>query len=77
LSPNKLNHQYIDMNKTEALLREELHEERRQKQALEQQVADLKAELEVRPVDRDEQCVLLQSEVAQLRMIAGELSSTE
>lgn len=72
LSPSKLSHQAIDMNKTEASLREQLHEETRQRQVLEQEVVDLKAELEVRPKDRDEQCLLLQNEVGQLRMIASE-----
>jgi centromeric protein E len=72
LSPSKLKHQYIDMDKNEAALREELHEERRQRQALERGITDLKAELEMRPLDRDEQCERLQMEVSQLRMIAGE-----
>jgi uncharacterized protein YlxW (UPF0749 family) len=65
------------MNKTEALLREELHEERRQKKVLEEEVASLKKELEVRPKDRDEQCELLQNEVSQLRMISGELEGSD
>lgn len=72
LSPTKVRYQELNYDKTSSKLQEELHLAELRNSELEDEVAQLKAELDIRPKDADERVVALQQEVNQLRMIASD-----
>lgn len=72
LSPTKVRYQELNYDKTSSKLQEELHLAELRNSELEDEVAQLKAELDIRPKDPDERVVALQQEVNQLRMIASD-----
>lgn len=71
LSPSRLKYE-IDIDKSTAALQEELHESQLRISEQNEEIAALKAELDVRPLDPNKRCQELQDEVNQLRMIACE-----
>ncbi|TXT13257.1 hypothetical protein VHUM_00624 [Vanrija humicola] len=72
LSPSRLKYPQLDFDKTSVALREELHAAELRVSQQEEEIARLKAELEVRPLNPDKRCMELQDEVNQLRMIAAD-----
>lgn len=72
LSPTKLKYPKLDLAKSTSGLQEELHSAELRITEQEDEIARLKAELDVRPVNPDERCLKLQDEVNQLRMIADD-----
>lgn len=72
LSPSRLKYPQLDFDKTSVALREELHAAELRVSEQEEEIARLKAELEVRPLNPDQRCIELQDEVNQLRMIAAD-----
>lgn len=76
LSPTKLKYPRLDFDRSTTELQEDLHASELKISEMEEEVALLKRELEARPSDPDAKIMQLQHEVAGLRMIAGEHSSS-
>ncbi|OCF39719.1 centromeric protein E [Kwoniella heveanensis CBS 569] len=71
-SPAKMKYPKLEYDRPSAELLEELHAEQLHRAELEDEVARLKAELAMRPLEPNKQIVVLQNEVSELRLIADD-----